>query len=185
MSFRDVFVEFPELETERLKLRRMDYDDADDFYEIYKNKDVIEFLDWSGPRDEENAELLIEYFNNQFEDTSAIRWGIEEKSSGVLIGTVVLHDFIKESIGDLGYDLNRNFWGKGYMTEVLKKVLEFCFNEMGMHRIQCLISPDNKPSLTLVKKLGYKEEGLLRKRGYHEDDKFFYDVYQYSLLNTD
>jgi ribosomal-protein-alanine N-acetyltransferase len=185
MGFRDVFIEFPELETTRLRLRRMDYDDADDFYEIYGNNDVTKYLDWNGPRNEEMAEMLIEYFNNEFENMSAIRWGIEEKDSRMIIGTIVLHGFIKEGIADMGYDLHRKFWGKGYMTEALKTVLDFCFNEMNLHRIQCQISPDNKPSLALVTKLGFKEEGLLRKRGYHEDDKYFYDIKQFALLDTD
>ncbi len=185
MSFREVFNSFPELETDRLVIRRMEYDDADDFFEIYDNRDVTEYLDWKGPDSEETAEMLIEYFNNQFDSMSAIRWGIEEKSSGILIGTMVVHDFVKESIADLGYDLNRKFWKKGYMTEAMKAILSFCFTEMELHRIQCLISPENKPSVALVEKLGFTKEGLLRKRGFHEDDKVFYDVLQYSLLNTD
>ncbi len=185
MGFRDVFNSFPELETERLVIRRMEYDDADDFFEIYENNDVTEYLDWTGPESEETAEMLIDYFNNQFDSMSAIRWGIEEKDSGILIGTMVLHDFIKEGIADLGYDLNRKFWKKGFMTEAMKAVLDFSFKQMGLHRVQCLISPDNTPSVALVEKLGFTKEGLLRKRGFHEDKKFFYDVLQYSLLSMD
>jgi [ribosomal protein S5]-alanine N-acetyltransferase len=72
---------------------------------------------------------------------------------------------------------------QGLATEAVSAMLDFCFNELGLRRVQAFIHPDNSPSGTLVEKLGFHCEGLLR------DNLRVGDVWRndmlYALLETD
>lgn len=65
---------------------------------------------------------------------------------------------------EIGYVLNRQFWRKGYGSEVVAAMLECCFDHYGMHRVEADIDPDNAASLALLKKFGFRREGLFRQR---------------------
>lgn len=62
----------------------------------------------------------------------------------------------------LGYSIDKEEANKGYMTEAVKKSVDIAFNEYGLHRIEATIMPGNKPSLRVVEKLGFVNEGLSR-----------------------
>jgi ribosomal-protein-alanine N-acetyltransferase len=65
---------------------------------------------------------------------------------------------------ELFYLLRKDeFKGKGFMTEVLKTVLDFGFNEMKLHRIKALVADWNEPSVRLLKRFGFTFEGTLRE----------------------
>lgn len=64
---------------------------------------------------------------------------------------------------ELGYWLGRAYWGKGIMTEVVKEITKYGFNELGLRRIYASVFPHNKPSMRVLEKAGYKFEGILRK----------------------
>ena len=72
---------------------------------------------------------------------------------------------------------------QGLATEAVSAMLDFCFSELGLHRVQAFIHPDNTASGTLVEKLGFHCEGLLR------DNLPVGDVWRndmlYALLETD
>jgi len=69
------------------------------------------------------------------------------------------------------------FRKKGYMGEALKAVLEHGFNTMKLKRVEALIGPSNTPSLNLIKRFGFSQEGVLREHyftnGRYEDSLFF------------
>lgn len=60
----------------------------------------------------------------------------------------------------LGYYVNHNFSGKGYMKNSFLLVLEKIFHELQLHRIEANIQPENQPSINLVQKLGFRKEGF-------------------------
>lgn len=60
----------------------------------------------------------------------------------------------------------KSCWGKGYGAEALKEILSFAFNELGLNRIEARINADNNSSLRLHQKVGYKQDGVLRKAIY-------------------
>jgi len=63
----------------------------------------------------------------------------------------------------LGYGLDKDEINKGYMTEALNAVIRFAFDKVKLHRIEANVMPRNKPSIRIVEKLGFKNEGLARK----------------------
>ncbi len=66
---------------------------------------------------------------------------------------------------------------KGYMGEALKAVIRYGFEHMGLNRIEALVGPNNGPSLTLIHRMGFLKEGVLRehyvKNGVAEDSVAF------------
>lgn len=89
----------------------------------------------------------------------------EDDKSGKVIGSVSLNNIIRGCFLSchMGYRLDKDEVNKGYMTEALKPVIDFAFTDLGLHRIEANIIPENAPSLRVVEKLGFEWEGLAKK----------------------
>lgn len=55
-------------------------------------------------------------------------------------------------------------WNKGYATEAIKAIVDFAFNTMDLNRIEAFITPGNDSSINVLRKLNFKQEGILRER---------------------
>jgi len=73
--------------------------------------------------------------------------------------------------------------GRGYMKEAMLPILNYGFESMSLQRIEALISPDNEPSLKLIKRFGFTQEGYLREH-YMNDNKLD-DSIIFSLLKRE
>lgn len=93
-----------------------------------------------------------------------------------------INDFVRGSMVNLSYNLSRDYWGKGIMTEVIKTIIPFAFNELDMNRIQAKVMPDNHSSVGLLSKVGFVQEGLLRDYIFGE---FITDTLIFSMLKKD
>jgi len=71
--------------------------------------------------------------------------------------------FPKGHIAGIGYWLGRAHWNKGIMTEAVKEIVKYGFNELGLRRIQASTFPQSKASMRVLEKAGFKLEGVLRK----------------------
>jgi [ribosomal protein S5]-alanine N-acetyltransferase len=95
--------------------------------------------------------------------------------NGEVVGTVGITTH--EHKAEIGYWLGRAFWGQGIMTEVVKEITKYGFNELGLRRMYALVFPHNKASMRVLEKAGYKFEGILRKnvmRGDKLIDEYLY-----------
>ncbi|CAM5557834.1 GNAT family protein [Kitasatospora aureofaciens] len=83
------------------------------------------------------------------------------QSTGAIVGGVNINNIVRGTIqsGTLGYTAYASTTGRGYMAEGLRFVLQLAFGELGLHRLEANIQPDNAPSLNLVKRLGFQREG--------------------------
>lgn len=181
MTLQEAFFRFPTLRTSRLRLRMPVSGDAKALYQLYGNPLVTRYLDWDGPASEEEAEAVLAYYGQQYHTGKVLRWAVTSPEADEMLGTVMLGNFQKEAIADLGYDLTHSAWRQGYMNETLTEVLRFATADLKLVRIQAYVSPENIASAKLLEKLGFAKEGLLRKAGYHETRKFFYDVQLFAL----
>lgn len=77
----------------------------------------------------------------------------------------------------LGYWMGAPYAGQGYMSEVLPAMFPFMFGELGMHRVEAACLPDNQPSIQLLQRAGFEEEGLaksyLKINGRWQDHRLF------------
>ena len=102
-------------------------------------------------------------------------FGVEHISDRKLIGLTLLKDInlINRSTETAIYIGDSNYKGKGFSTEALQLTLSFAFNELGIHRVWLKVRTDNRPALSLYKRIGFIEEGILRdsifKNGKYHD----------------
>jgi len=174
----------PIIETSRLFLREVTNEDAPDVLSYLSDRDVVKHMGLEPFQTIEDALDEISWYQSIFKDGSGIRWGITLKESGKVIGSCgFLNRNSKHHRAEIGFELSKEYWGKGIASEALKGVLKFGFNHFSFERIEALIEPTNVPSQKLVEKQGFKREGLLRH--YEFTCGKFDDLYMYSILKDD
>lgn len=158
----------PGYETDRLCLKVLNSKNAEIVLEYYiRNK---QFLKTWEPLREDSFYTLDHQKKLILSDIKGMRSGSMFKvwifkKDGKLIGSVSLNNIIRGCFQSchLGYKLDEGEVNKGYMTEALKAIIEFTFTDLKLHRIEANIIPRNLPSLRVVEKLGFHNEGLAKK----------------------
>ena len=154
---------FRELETDRLYLRNISADDRDFIFRQFTNTTVNRYLFDAEPLvDMDGANEIIEFYTRP-EPRLQHRWILVQKADNARMGTCGFHRWEKaRQCCDVGYDLYPDFWGNGYMREVLRAILEFARNDMRVKRIDACIYPDNAASVRLAESLGFVFEGNMK-----------------------
>lgn len=177
------FDPFPELETERLRLRRMREEDTPDLFLIRSDRENMRFLARPLLASQEEARKLFETIEEGIAKNEHISWGICLKSDDRVIGTIGYYRMKPEHYrAEVGYVLHRDFQGRGVMSEALTAVLGHGFKQMKLHSIEAVTDPLNEASQTLLRKHGFVKEAHFRENFYFEGR--FLDSVHYSLLNS-
>ena len=160
----EVFSKIPTLETERLILRPMRMFDAFDMYEYSKNPETSKFLTWSPHPNLEYTKnylafVIGKYKSGEFFDWAVVLKGSEEKMIGTCGFSKI--DFSNDC-GEIGYVINPDFHGNGYATEAAKRIIEFGFETLKLHRLEAKYIIGNDASLRVMKKCGLTYEGTAR-----------------------
>jgi len=179
---------FPELETSRLKLTQLSKDDGEALFSVFSEEDVIKFYDIEVHESQEQSLKLIEFFNSRFFDETGIRWAIRLKETNQLIGTCGFNSWNqKMKNAGIGYELSSKYWGLGYATEALTQIINSAFsNELPfgeLYRIQGDTMVGNKASESVLIKLGFRQEGIRRSCGYWKNE--FHDLKCFGLIRPD
>jgi len=176
---------FPIIETERLLLRQITNDDVDILFKYWSDNEVTKFMNLSPFKSITQVLEMLRLLNDLFEQQQALRWGITTKFDGQIIGTCGYNTGLNKDsfIGEIGYELGKEYWGFGYMQETLQALIEYGFQCMNLNRIEAYVMVENTVSLNLLNKLGFKREGILREHGYYKDS--FWDEVICSLLKKE
>jgi ribosomal-protein-serine acetyltransferase len=83
----------------------------------------------------------------------------------------------------LGYWIRSDISGRGLMKEAARAVVDYGFDEIGLHRLELHASPDNLASVRVAESLGFRREGLARDIA--RSAYGFYDCLTFGLLSTD
>ena len=150
---------FPEINTERLILRKIEESDSEVILFLRSDKTINKFIDRPENRKTKNISDAINHIkklNTETENNKSISWGIMLKSDPKIIGTICLWNFSENNkIAEVGYDLNPIFQRKGIMSEALNKVINFGFNELGLDNIEANTHIQNENSKKLLEKNGF------------------------------
>ena len=173
----------PILSTPRLRLRQFRTDDADAMYECFTNPEAMRF--WNHPVYTKRIETERAVRNFIDCTPSYYRFlAVSDAKTDRCVGPVNYHDgHIRSKRVSIGYIIGPTRHRQGIATEAVSAMLDFCFGELGLHRAQAFIHPDNAASIALVEKLGFSREGLLRDN-LRVGDVWRSDVL-YALLVTD
>ncbi len=184
MSTDAIFKEFPQIETNNLVLREMELSDAEAIFQIYADNDVTKYIDLETATDLAQAKFLVNRRVELFRSGQRIRWEIARKDDNIIIGSCGFTQWDKNFYrAEIGYELAKKHWRKGIMTEALEAVIYFGFQRMELNRIEALVMLENIASMTLLEKLGFQEEGILREYGYWKGK--FHDLKMFSILKRD
>lgn len=158
-----IFSHLPELETERLLLRRMLVTDADDMYAYARRSDLTKYLTWDPHPDRDYTVEYLQYLASRYRVGDFYDWGVTLRSDGRLIGTCgfTSFDFAHDS-AQVGYVLNPDYWGRGLAPEALRAVLRFGFHALNLHRIEAFYIQGNIRSRRVMEKVGMAYEGTRR-----------------------
>ncbi|MGW1225133.1 GNAT family N-acetyltransferase [Streptomyces sp. NPDC001478] len=99
---------------------------------------------------------------HRFDDGSNVGFLIRNRETGEATGTVNINSVIRGRYqgASLGYAAFGPSAGRGYMTEGLKLILRYAFEQLRLHRLEASIQPANTASLAVVRRLGFRHEGL-------------------------
>jgi RimJ/RimL family protein N-acetyltransferase len=172
------------MQTKRLIIRPVKMSDLDQMYAYTSDEENMKY-----ERDVFTYDGLKNMLSRYIEDE--IFFSCIEKQSEKMIGHFYLgktnpSDFNEYS---LGYIFHPDVQGQGYCTEGAKALMDYAFHELGAHRVQARCNPENVASYRVMEKVGFKKEGLLRKRcAFKKDAKgnpIYTDELVYGLLKED
>jgi RimJ/RimL family protein N-acetyltransferase len=110
-------------------------------------------------------------------------WAIVEKSKGELIGIISLTMDPYNHKTEMGYWLDKDFWGQGYTPEAAWRAIEYVFEDLKLHRIELTHMVANTRSQRVAQKLGFQLEGCWREG--HFKNGSYKDVKIYGMLAVD
>jgi ribosomal-protein-alanine N-acetyltransferase len=153
------------IKTERLFLRNLEVNDWQAVNEYASDPEVVRYMDWGPNTEKETKEFIQRAMSTQEEKSRRMyTLAIVVEKEDRLIGSCGINVSNAENReGWLGYCLNRNFWGRGYGTEVARGLVNLGFTKLALHRIFATCDPRNTASAHVLEKSGMKREGCLRE----------------------
>jgi RimJ/RimL family protein N-acetyltransferase len=155
-----------ELETARLLLRLWREEDLDAYAHICADSEVMRYI--SGTMTRDQAAQQMERWIRHWEERGFGLWAVEEKATRVFIGRIGLlyHDDWPEDEHktEVGWLLDRSYWGRGLATEGALASLRYGFEELGLECIISITKPANLASRREMEKAGLTYRGETRWR---------------------
>lgn len=177
-------MDFPTLETTRLKLVEVEPQHAEALFQILSRDEVTKYYAMNPLTSVEEAAKIIESFRKNGAERRGIRWGMVRKDTEEMIGTLGLNNLqLWNKRAEIGYETHPNSWRSGYTSEAVREVLRYSFTDLGLYRMGAVTFPQNTASRQLLVKLGFQEEGVLR--GYLYQNAASHDASLYSLLKPE
>lgn len=177
----------PRLETERLKLRAVFPNDAQAIFELFADPKVAQSYEFEPFTERQQSVDLITQFTNWFQSDTSIRWAITLPTSGQLIGTCCFDTFqTKYQSVNMGYNIRSDHWGQGFATEAIRAIVGLAFDKGiagAVNRIQAITLPENRGSERVLKKIGFRHEGLMRQYRFWKGQ--FRDMNRFGLIQSD
>lgn len=176
------FNPFPNLETERLLLRRVDRKDVNEMFVLRSDTEIMKYIPRPLVKNKEEALEHIATINTKINSNEGINWGMTLKGNNTLIGVIGFYRInIENYRAEIGYILHPEHSGKGIVSEAVKKLVDYGFKTMKLHSIEAVIAPENCASAKVLEKNGFTREGCFKENQYFEGR--FLDSAVYSLLN--
>lgn len=174
---------FPVIETERLRLREMDLNDASLLFQLRSDDSVMKYMAKEVILTIDEARKIIQDNLNAFWKGESIYWAIALKDKDDFIGAGGYWRWAKQHFrAEIGFQLLPEYWRQGYMKEALESMIPFGFDQMGLHRIEADVDPRNIASIKLLEKLKFRKEGHFKENIHFKGQ--YLDSMIYSLIHS-
>lgn len=179
-----VFKEF-QLDEMTIKLLLPETSQARDLYRVVKeDRDTLKlWMPWANETHSQRSEAeFLKYIQGRMVDDKVFMLTIAVND--VAVGMVDLHNIDRANRhAEAGYWLSSQVQGHGIMTESLKRLIEYAFHEMGLHKILIQVDTENDPSNAIPKRLGFKLEATFQDQIYFHGQ--YRDFFEYGLINPE
>jgi ribosomal-protein-alanine N-acetyltransferase len=159
------------VKTKRLVIRPLTLDDYESWKGAFSGLGAKKNRwDWENlPKERLTKSSYCQSVRNHtknMDSDSTYQLGVFEKKSGKLVGYTMLMDISRAIFQNayIGYQLLNPFWGQGYGLEMVEGTVKMAFKKLKLHRVEAGISPNNRRSIKLAKKAGFRKEGRSKKR---------------------
>ncbi|HMG16652.1 MAG TPA: GNAT family protein [Saprospiraceae bacterium] len=175
--------------TDRLTLREITETDLNKIHELHSLSEIDQFNTLGIPENINITQnILIDWL--QYKEITPQKQFVLciENNTNDFIGLLGLN-YRKPTYksAEIWYKLFPEFWSQGYATEVVKAILQYCFTELKLHRIEAGCATQNISSIKVLEKSGFLREGLKRKilpiRG-EWIDNYFYAILEEDFFNV-
>lgn len=169
------------IETPRLILRKARVEDAEAMFRNWANDpEVTKFLTWPTHANIEVTKKLLDVWTENYQKEDYYQWMIVLKETEEPIGSIMASTVGRAQSAHIGYCIGKAWWHQGIMTETLKAIMDYLFEEVGFHRIEAMHDANNPHSGGVMKKCGMQYEGTLRQAD--RNNQGICDVCYYGLL---
>lgn len=164
--YSEAFKQIPTLKTERLTLRNFELSDIDKYIQEFSNPNLQRYLGGIPilRNDMKHINNWLTNINHKLLKRKVVfTWLITlNENSQRSVGRIDLGGFENKKAAELSYYIWESYWGLGYASEAIRKVLEFGFDTVDLLRIQAIVHEDNVNSKKVLLKSGFQKEGVLR-----------------------
>lgn len=174
------------LESRRLILRKFTIDDAKDMYNNWSSDpQCCRFLSWDVHKNVEETENLLVSWVNAY-DFGALNWVIELKDTHEIIGSICVITLSKKhNTAEVAYCYGSRFWGKGYATEALRRIIEYLLFDCSIYLVEARHISGNPASGRVMEKAGMHKDAVLKNRRFNKHTKERNDSIIYSISKDD
>ncbi|PJJ67593.1 GNAT family N-acetyltransferase [Chryseobacterium geocarposphaerae] len=149
------------IETERLQLKEINENHVEDIFKIRSNEVINQYVQRNSPKNNYDALQFILTIKERTKDNQSFYWGISFKDQSNLIGTICLYNFSEDrKVAEVGYELLPDYHRQGIMSEALKAVVDFAFDDLYLQEMVAMTNKFNENSKGLLLKYDFVlEEG--------------------------
>lgn len=150
----------PILETERLILRPLKMDDAQNAFDRWTSDDrVAKYMIWTTHQSIDETKEWLKFATETVTCDTKYDWGIVEKESGYLFGSCGIYFKENISLYEIGYGIMFDYWNKGYTTEAAAAIIKFAKDKLNVKQIYAQHHVDNPASGKVMMKNGFVPTG--------------------------
>jgi ribosomal-protein-alanine N-acetyltransferase len=181
--------EIPQLCTSRLVLRELTIDDIEAIFPHFANEEVVRYEDCNPVANIKDVADIIDWGRNLADSKTGMLWGILRKDDAAFLGQINYvarpdNNFVGTvHRAEIGFDLTPHYWGNGYMSEAISRVIEFIFSSTEINKIEAVVHTENRRSLNVLRRLEFHREGTLRE--YVKWDGEYWDMASLAMLKRD
>ena len=142
----------PSIQTPSLRLRHLERSDAGVLHRIYQTEGILRYFPTTTPPPLERVEHFIVGQHNHWEEYGYGNWGIVPEGDNEITGWAGLQFLPELNETEVGYLLDKPFWGRGFATEAAQASIRDGFERCGLDHIIALVHPDNIASRRVIEK---------------------------------
>lgn len=178
----------PEDDSKEIYFELISMSGLDEMHKYSVKEEFFEFFEFDVFKSKAETEQYLKKLINRTkvtdDDIQAMYWFVRRKTDNNLLGTAALVNINhnRKSV-EMGYGIDPNHWGKGYVLLLQNALMKYTFESMGLNRLYGITMVNNERTISSINAAGFKKEGILRDY-YFKDNKFI-DGFKYSILKRE